>query len=628
MPSSKRQKRTVDHDEKEGGGAIAKYDKENEMNGEGGGGGGGGKRGRGSRKSSHDDDEEGEGNDDHDDEDDECEEDDNEQQERPQATSPSRKRAKKKNGGGGAAAAVADAGSPLRDRHLNPKGAPAEAGIIHEVYVENFMCHRKLSVKLCRNVNFIHGQNGSGKSAILAAIQVCLGAGARRTHRARNLRDLVRKEAGADCPGAKLRVTLLNGGADGYMPDVYGEYITVERLISLRPGGFNGYKLLDANMKERSRSKKDLDAMLDQLNIQVENPVAVLDQEEAKKFLTGKEEDKYAFFVKATELERLDRAYASVQDNILEQQALQERAREGVGGAIENTKRLKMEWEQFRELDKLEMEAQELRAMYGWGCHREFMEQLNEEMKVRRDQGRREEHIGGSMHPATLIFRRTLLPSFFSCFYAFDSNNNTIQKAQKFGRALEKRRVELVTAEQSLDVTDDQEAELKREMENLSEEANEAAESKMRLENDVREASIPVKAKERERGLLARELAQEKKKRDNAVRRLDQARRQILESRGNVAEEERARTRKIAQTESDLARAKEQVEPLREEITIHLNNYQEIEPAVAQMKETLEGTQKQLAAVQQKVNAMQQESGEGRAMLAVFGRKCQALYEV
>ena len=32
------------------------------------------------------------------------------------------------------------------------------------------MCHRKLTVKLCRNVNFIHGQNGSGKSAILTAI--------------------------------------------------------------------------------------------------------------------------------------------------------------------------------------------------------------------------------------------------------------------------------------------------------------------------------------------------------------------------------------------------------------------------------------------------------------------------
>lgn len=162
--------------------------------------------------------------------------------------------------------------SPMQDRHTNPTGKPAEAGIINEVYVENFMCHRKLSVKLCRNVNFIHGQNGSGKSAILAAIQVCLGAGARRTHRARNLKDLVRKEAGADCTGAKLRVTLLNKGADGYQPEVYGDYITVERSISLRSGGYNGYKLLDAEGKEKSRSKKDLDAMLDQLNIQVENP--------------------------------------------------------------------------------------------------------------------------------------------------------------------------------------------------------------------------------------------------------------------------------------------------------------------------------------------------------------------
>lgn len=352
MPSLHRKKR---------GGAV--FEKENDMNGDGGG-----KRGR---NESHDEDVVN----------------DEEEEDAPQA-SPSRKRIKKKKGSSSSAADDADdtapteISSPLRDRHLNPKGTPAEAGIIHEVYVENFMCHRKLSVKLCRNVNFIHGQNGSGKSAILAAIQVCLGAGARRTHRARNLRDLVRKESGADCPGAKLRVTLLNRGADGYMPDVYGDYITVERIISLRAGGFNGYKLLDADGKERSRSKKDLDAMLDQLNIQVENPVAVLDQEEAKKFLTGKEEDKYAFFVKATELERLDRAYASIHDNILEQTAMEERARDSMSGAIENTKKLKMEWEQFQELDKLEMEAQELRAKYGWSCHSEFMEQLNDEMKV------------------------------------------------------------------------------------------------------------------------------------------------------------------------------------------------------------------------------------------------------
>ena len=153
--------------------------------------------------------------------------------------------------------------SPLADRNVNARGKPAEAGVILKIYVENFMCHRKFTIDLCRSINFIHGQNGSGKSAILAAIQICLGAGARRTHRARNLKDLVRKDA--QCNFAKIRVTVLNQGSDAYQPDIYGDSITVERTIAVR-GGYNGYKLYDHNMTEQSRSKKDLDDLLDKLN--------------------------------------------------------------------------------------------------------------------------------------------------------------------------------------------------------------------------------------------------------------------------------------------------------------------------------------------------------------------------
>jgi hypothetical protein len=162
-------------------------------------------------------------------------------------------------------ASNADAVEPFR-RRINREGKPPEAGVIKKIYMENFMCHRKLGVDLCRNVNFIHGQNGSGKSAVLAAIQICLGAGARRTNRARNLKDLVRKEAASgNAPAqAKIRVTLLNQGEDGYKNEVYGDTITVERTISLN-GGYNGYKLLDHAGKEKSRSKKDLDDMLDVL---------------------------------------------------------------------------------------------------------------------------------------------------------------------------------------------------------------------------------------------------------------------------------------------------------------------------------------------------------------------------
>lgn len=170
--------------------------------------------------------------------------------------------------------------------------------------------------------------------------------------------------------------------------------------------------------------------------------------------------------------------------------------------------------------------------------------------------------------------------------------------------------------------------EVNRQLKELTEEATTSANDKMQLENDLKAAMAPVKSKERERGLLSRELAQEKKKHASAVRRLEQARRQILESQGNVAEEERVRTRRIAQTENDLARARDQVEPLKEEVTKHLRNYQDIEPAVQQAKETMDGTERQLAGVQQKMNAMQQESRDGMASLALFGSKCKALYEV
>ena len=49
---------------------------------------------------------------------------------------------------------------------------------------------------MSRQVNFINGRNGSGKSAILAALQICLGAKANFTHRAKKLSDFIRSVKG------------------------------------------------------------------------------------------------------------------------------------------------------------------------------------------------------------------------------------------------------------------------------------------------------------------------------------------------------------------------------------------------------------------------------------------------
>ena len=220
---------------------------------------------------------------------------------------------------------------------------------------------------------------GSGKSAILAAIQICLGAGARRTNRARNLKELVRKDA--TCSHAKVRVTLLNRGDDGYEHDTYGDSITVERTIALK-GGYNGYKLLDSEMKEQSRSKKDLDEMLDRLNIQVENPVAILDQEDAKKFLTGKGTDKYAFFLKATELERMDRTYAVTMDTMDEIVDQTNRMRRGIDTDLVMVQQLKKEWEKHKDIEKLNEKLQVLIERYAWAMYKVEQQQLDAEVEV------------------------------------------------------------------------------------------------------------------------------------------------------------------------------------------------------------------------------------------------------
>eukprot|EP00752_Nemacystus_decipiens_P012920 g11434.t1 len=213
------------------------------------------------------------------------------------------------NGGGGQLDGDEDEGlQPPSSKKANKKmkkkkdgkdGKSSEAGIVLKIYVENFMCHRKLSVQLCRQVNFINGRNGSGKSAILAALQICLGAKAHLTHRAKKMADFIRHGWKGD---AVLEVTLLNN-EHGFKFEEYGTSITVRRTIKQPSGG--GFALISQDGDIKSRDKAELLRMLDTFNIQVDNPCAVLDQENSKKFLQGSDEEKYAFFMKATDLERI-----------------------------------------------------------------------------------------------------------------------------------------------------------------------------------------------------------------------------------------------------------------------------------------------------------------------------------
>ncbi|CAG8666868.1 12231_t:CDS:2, partial [Dentiscutata heterogama] len=164
-------------------------------------------------------------------------------------------------------------------RRKSSTGVTAESSVIESIELLDFMCHKFLKVNFGPKINFIIGHNGSGKSAILTGITVCLGGKANVTNRASNLKSLIREGASV----AQVTLKLRNRGADAYRHEVYGDSIIIERRISR--DGSNGYKIKTSGGKVVSGKREELNAILDHMAIQVDNPMNVLSQDTARQFL-------------------------------------------------------------------------------------------------------------------------------------------------------------------------------------------------------------------------------------------------------------------------------------------------------------------------------------------------------
>lgn len=192
----------------------------------------------------------------------------------------------------------------------------ADNAIIESITCINFMCHVKLHVELGPLLNFIVGENGSGKSAVLTAITLCLGGKASATNRGGSLKSFVKEGT----EHASLVVRLKNQGEDAYKPELYGDSIICERWFT--KSASSGFKVKSAAGRIISTKKAEVDDIVEWYCLQVDNPLNVLSQDNARQFLNAATPAmKYSYFVKGTQLEQLDDDYKTLTQYLEDQES-------------------------------------------------------------------------------------------------------------------------------------------------------------------------------------------------------------------------------------------------------------------------------------------------------------------
>jgi hypothetical protein len=187
------------------------------------------------------------------------------------------------------------------DGRVRARGLP---GHLRRVKLRNFMCHANFEMEFGAHVNVVSGTNGSGKSAVLQAVQACLGASAKQTGRAASMGDFVRTGAGE----ALVSVELWNAGEDGYDRQRLGDSVTIERRIAAGSGA-SQWRVIDSRGRTvasgAAAKKRLIDPLLDHLSVNAANPMAAMTQDTARTFLssgTTGPAKRYELFMEATML--------------------------------------------------------------------------------------------------------------------------------------------------------------------------------------------------------------------------------------------------------------------------------------------------------------------------------------
>lgn len=312
-------------------------------------------------------------------------------------------------------------------------------------------------------------------------------------------------------------------------------------------------------------------------NIQVENPVAVLDQENAKKFLCGSGSEKYQFFKKATDLARIDATYAATQDKIEELNHSVERMNNTLKQKEVVVEAAKKKVQEHAELDKLKAKLQEAETSYAWSFHK-VAEKAHEE---------------------------------------------AAEAVAKYEAKVKQREDEIAEFEKafSQESTTDEEAKRRQVMEDLIQEVQAQTESKQQLESQFRQQMVPVKQTEKERQMLRKDRKEIEQQLNRAQERLNDMRNQISERSGSKEAEQ---LKSLNDAEKELQQLKKENPEIKQAVSTSLRAYEELTVHVRDASGKVDGIQRQLGGIDSRIRNLEASSADSLSML---GPNVKRVYE-
>lgn len=238
------------------------------------------------------------------------------------------------------------------------------------------MCHSNLEIELGDCVNFITGQNGSGKSAILTALCVAFGCRAKSTQRAATMKDFIK----TGCSSASICVEIKNQGEDAFKPETYGDMIILERRISQST---SATILKNYEGKIMASKREELVELVEHFNIDVENPCVIMSQDKSREFLhSGNSKDKFKFFYKATLLQRLGDLLNNVENQWKAATAYVVEMEKSLSPLQRELEELETKIKSMEEVEEISKEVQLLKKRLAWSWVYDVDRQLQEQAKL------------------------------------------------------------------------------------------------------------------------------------------------------------------------------------------------------------------------------------------------------